>query len=138
MLSRTCLVVDDEPSVRAYIKAIVTRSEFETLQAEGGVNALRLAEELGERLDLIVSDIEMPDGDGLTFVRSARMFLPTVPIVLISGSNNFDPANRPAGFCEFLPKPFSPRMLVEAIDRATQGVDQGAKDRLRTNRPLTS
>jgi CheY-like chemotaxis protein len=94
------------------------------LQAGDGVKALRLARKLGKALDLIVSDIEMPGGDGLTFVRSLRSSLPAIPIILISG--NADPGNldRLGGFCEFLQKPFTPKTLLDAVDRAAKFPDQ--------------
>ena len=68
---------------------------------------MRLSRKLGKALDLIVIDIEMPAGDGLTFVWSIRSSLPAIPIILISGIEDIDQTNRPGGFCEFLGKPFS-------------------------------
>lgn len=123
MGTRTCLVVDDDPSVREYVKVILSRKSIEALQADGGVQGLRLAQELGEALDMIISDIEMPAGDGLTFVRAVRKSLPRIPIVLISGSTQLDGSQHPSERCECLPKPFSPSMLIEAIDRVTAELD---------------
>ena len=80
----TALVVDDEPSIRAYLKVILARKQFQTVQAENGVSGLHIAEELGDALDLIVSDVEMPDGDGLTFVGTVRASYPSIPIIVVS------------------------------------------------------
>ena len=118
MLSRTCLVVDDDPAVRAFVTVIVARREFRALHAEDGVKALRLALDLGEALDLVVSDLEMPGGDGLTFIRSLRTSYPAVPVVVISGTSTLDPGTYSGLFCELLEKPFSPKKLLDAIDRA--------------------
>ena len=61
------LVVDDDPDIRAYIKQILQGEGFETLEAEGGNAALGIVKMLSGGLDLIVTDIEMPEGDGLNF-----------------------------------------------------------------------
>ena len=116
-MSRICLVVDDDANVRVYVRSILARREFDALEANDGVQALQLAQELDVALDLIVTDVEMPGGDGLTFFRLLRTSHPTMPVVFISGSPQFDSSDRPGDFCEFVPKPFSPRMLLEAIDR---------------------
>ncbi|HEX3745933.1 MAG TPA: response regulator [Bryobacteraceae bacterium] len=114
-MTRTCLVVDDDPAVRTYVETIMARRHFETLQAEDGVKGLRLAQEMGVALDLIVTDIEMPGGDGLTFITTLRLSLPAIPVIMISGIDLPDGVHRPV--CEFVPKPFSPKMLLDALDR---------------------
>ena len=62
------LVVDDDRTVRAFVRAVLRQQGFETVEAEGGNQALEIVKEKGVLLDLIVTDVQMPDGDGLTCV----------------------------------------------------------------------
>src|ERR1700680_4443660 len=94
------LVVDDDPDIRAYIKQILQGEGFETLEAEGGNAALGIVKMLSGGLDLIVTDIEMPEGDGLNFANTVRKVFPSVPIILVSAST------RPDTVFEFVEKPF--------------------------------
>jgi DNA-binding NtrC family response regulator len=112
-LNRTALIVDDEPSVRAFVRVILEREGFHTIEAEGGKEALAAVQRLDGRLNLIVTDIHMPDGDGLSFARAVTVCFPTVPIVVISGLAKPD-----VGF-EFVEKPFAWATLVHAIRKVT-------------------
>jgi two-component system, cell cycle sensor histidine kinase and response regulator CckA len=100
------LVVDDEPSVRRYVSTILQREDFQTLEAEGGTHALQIVEELGGGVDLIVSDIQMPNGDGLSLAHAVKHSFPDVPLILVSGNSTLD------GNFEFLQKPFVPATLA--------------------------
>jgi CheY-like chemotaxis protein len=106
-----CLVVDDEPFVRRYISTILQREEFRTLEAEDGAHALQMVRELGGGVDLIVSDIQMPNGDGLSFAQAIRQTFPTVRIILVSG-NTLPEAG--SDF-EFVKKPFLPGALMSVV-----------------------
>lgn len=106
-----CLVVDDEPFVRRYIGTILQREQFRTLEAEDGAHALQIVRELGGGVDLIVSDIQMPNGDGLSFAQVIKQSFPTVPIILISGNICPDAGSD----FEFVKKPFLPAALMSAV-----------------------
>jgi two-component system cell cycle sensor histidine kinase/response regulator CckA len=103
------LVVDDEPTVRRYVSTILEREHFRTLEAEDGAHALQIVRELGGGVDLIVSDIQMPNGDGLTFARAVKNSFPAVPVILVSGFVE------PDSCFEFVQKPFLPATLVRAV-----------------------
>ncbi|MBV8728779.1 MAG: response regulator [Acidobacteriia bacterium] len=111
MERRISLVVDDEPAIRGYIKLILERECFEAVEAGGGKEALEILEELGSQVELIVSDIHMPEGDGLSFARAAAEAFPELPIILVSG---YTSAGEISDF-EFLKKPFSPDSLLNTI-----------------------
>jgi two-component system, cell cycle sensor histidine kinase and response regulator CckA len=117
-LHRTCLVVDDDSAMRRFVRTILDRQGFQILEALNGVQGLHLVEKLGDALDLIVSDIHMPNGDGLTFVSTVRQTYPTIPIVLMSGSAGSHQHIIPRPMFEFLQKPFTPAQLIEVIGRA--------------------
>ena len=115
---KTCLIVDDEAPVRGYVKTVLETVHFQTLEAGDSIQAMRWVEKLGDALDLIVSDIEMPGGDGVAFVSSVRESFPALPIILISGYADREPRQHPSTSFEFIQKPFLPEMLLIAIEKA--------------------
>ena len=105
-MASIALIVDDDPAIRDYIRLVLQRENFEVLEADGGNPAWRIVETLGDSLTLIVTDIEMPNGDGLTFASAVRQVHPSVPIILTSGYSKPDTA------FAFIEKPFSWATLV--------------------------
>ena len=104
---KTCLIVDDEQAVRRYLRAILEQRGFHAVEADGGIQGLSLVEELGDGLDLIVSDVRMPHGDGLTFACAVRESFPTLPIVLVSGYTGSERQPEPSTSIEFIQTPFT-------------------------------
>ena len=85
-MPRTFLVVDDEPAIRAYVKGILQTETFHGLEAESAPAAFRLIQKLNGRVDLVVTDVNMPgDMDGLDLAYAIRDAFPFVPVILISG-----------------------------------------------------
>jgi CheY-like chemotaxis protein len=103
------LVVDDEPKIRAYIKAVLRRECIETLEAEGGNQALEIVHVVQGAIDLVVTDLQMPNGDGLSFAKAVRKAFPSVPIVLLSGRA------KPDTVFEFVEKPFTAETLARIV-----------------------
>jgi CheY-like chemotaxis protein len=103
------LIVDDDPDIRAFMKAILEREGFETLEAEDGNAALEIVKMLSGCLDLIVTDIQMPNGDGLSFANAVRTTFPLVPIILVSARS------QPDAVFEFVEKPFGSATLMSAV-----------------------
>jgi CheY-like chemotaxis protein len=111
VLRRIALVVDDGRTVRSYISALLQEDGFETLEASNGIDAFTLVTRLDGRLDLIITDVQMPDGDGVALARSVLAQFPSIPILMVSGE--FQPS--PNLKVEFLEKPFRPAALLEVI-----------------------
>jgi two-component system, cell cycle response regulator CpdR len=107
------LVVDDEPSVRHYIGMVLRGDGIQTLEAASGTEGLHLVCELQGQLDLIVSDIQMPDGDGNWLACSVAKEYPAIPCLLVSGVEQRH-ASVNAGF---LQKPFLPAELLQMVHR---------------------
>jgi CheY-like chemotaxis protein len=116
MSHKISLVVDDEPSVRKFITAVLQSNGFQTIEAEDGVQALELVRKLGTSVDLLVSDIQMPVMDGIALACLARAEFPSIPIILVSGYGNLQQANRLHAF-EFVPKPFLPVTLLSMVKK---------------------
>ena len=108
-MGRISLVVDDEPSVRKFISAILQREHFQTVEAGDGAHGLRIVQELGDEVALIVSDIHMPNGDGVAFAQAVKAAFPAVPIILVSGQAEPHPE------FGFIRKPFLPSALLNAV-----------------------
>jgi CheY-like chemotaxis protein len=71
----TILIVDDEPSVRAFLKAALQRARMSVLEAEDGVAALKIMGARAREIGLVISDIEMPRMGGLELVSFLRQGL---------------------------------------------------------------
>jgi DNA-binding NtrC family response regulator len=117
---QTCLVVDDESSVRAFLRAILERNQFQVIEAEDVGQAAQAVQNLGDGIDLIVTDIRMPGGDGITFAASVRESFPLLPIILISGYTEPPWKRYPSTSFVFVPKPFLPATLLSAIAKAKE------------------
>lgn len=118
MSQKLALVVDDEPSVRKFITAVLRSNGFQTIEAENGVQALEVLRKLDNAVDLLVSDIQMPILDGIGLACSVRAEFPAIPVILVSGYSDLQQANRLHGF-EFVPKPFSPATLLKTVKKVT-------------------
>ena len=88
---------------------ILQGENFKTLEAENGVHALQIVQELRGRVDLIVTDIQMPNGDGLSLAHAIKGSFPTIPVILVSGNA------KPDAEFEFVDKPFGPAALMKAV-----------------------
>ena len=117
MLHKTSLVVDDEPSVRNFIIAVLQSDGFQTIEAQNGVQALELLRKHGTDVDLLVSDIKMPLMDGITLARSVRAEFRAVPLILVSGYAEIEQAKVPDSGFEFVQLPFHPAILLAAVKK---------------------
>jgi DNA-binding NtrC family response regulator len=118
-----CLIVDDEEPIRSYVRKVLKGVHYETLEATSVKDAQWLLE--GNDVDLIISDIEMPGGDGLVFVTKISELRPAMPIIVMSGHAEDARQKYPRGVVEFLQKPFSPGSLLGAIQKATRMIELG-------------
>ena len=112
------LVVDDDPYARRLISEVLRQEGICVLEANSGRQALKLTQTAVPHF--VVTDIEMPDVDGVELCRQLRQLPATtrVPIVVVSGAAAMrgDDANA-AGCDVVLPKPCSPALLLATIQR---------------------
>lgn len=113
------LVVDDEPSIRAVLSTVLKESGFSVRCAETGYAALQMLSQ--HHFGLVVTDIHMPDMDGLEVIMHCTAMLPGVPIVAMSGGgfhNIPEAVLRPAkllGSKGTLIKPFSLADFMQTV-----------------------
>ena len=113
------LIVDDEEHLRESIVFDFTRKGFKVLSAENGHNAYELL--LTNTVDLIISDIRMPGGDGIELLDRIRLGDLKMPIViLLTGFADVSEAEMYAkGASKILTKPFERKELIAAVYEST-------------------
>ncbi len=82
------LIVDDEPGVVITLKTMLMAECHTTLIAENGVKGLEVLKENVDTCDLIITDIQMPEMDGLQFISHVLDIKADLPIIAISGGGN--------------------------------------------------
>ena len=114
------LLVEDEEAVRAFASRALASRGYTVLEADSGLDALRVVEEAGGKIDLIVSDVIMPEMDGPTMLTELRKRGLTAKIIFVSGyADDAFAKNLPEGQeFVFLPKPFSLKQLIETVKGA--------------------
>jgi len=117
---KTILIVEDSATTRALIRAVIDEiGEFETVEASSGFEALKMLPQ--QQYDLIITDINMPDINGLeliSFVRSNPRFT-HLPIVIVSTEKSEEDKKRgmALGATAYVTKPFKSFELQEIIKK---------------------
>jgi two-component system cell cycle sensor histidine kinase/response regulator CckA len=106
------LIVDDEPAIRGYMKAILQKNGCTVAEEEDGIDALRVIQEQNGKFDLLVTDVRMPKMDGPSLAEHVRHRFAGIPVLFVSGYAA-EATAIPAS--DFLPKPFRPQALVARV-----------------------
>ncbi len=110
------LLVEDEDAVRSIGARSLKSRGFTVLEASTGLEALEVVEEVGGKVDLIVSDVVMPEMDGPAMFAELRKRGVTAKVIFVSGyAEEAFAKNLPEGDFGFLPKPFSIKQLIETV-----------------------
>jgi CheY-like chemotaxis protein len=120
----TILVVEDEPSVREIMTHVLRQQGYRVLEASDGPEALKLWTEHGSEVDLLVTDIVMPNGlNGNALADQLRAEKEELKVIFSSGySSDFGTGDKPLGEgLDFLQKPYKPEVLAGAVRRALDG-----------------
>ena len=115
--SATVLLVEDEDAVRmGGVRALTSRG-YTVHEASSGVEALEIFNELGGKVDIVVSDVVMPEMDGPTLLGELRKIQPDIKFVFVSGyAEDAFAKNLPEdAHFGFLPKPFSLKQLATVV-----------------------
>jgi CheY-like chemotaxis protein len=124
----TVLIAEDEPTVRAVAHRVLARAGYDVLVARDGSEALRILNERGSGVDLLLSDVVMPELGGVELAAIATHRFPTLRVVLMSGYTDADVG--PIGPGEmverFVAKPFTATSLLKAVDDVAIGATRAA------------
>jgi two-component system cell cycle sensor histidine kinase/response regulator CckA len=115
-LGATILVVDDQPEILAFVSGFLLQLGYTVLKATSGEEALLRSKEHESRIELLISNIQMPGITGIELATKISMERPDIKVMLMSGY--------PSGMLvlneswHFLAKPFVPRQLRELVSLA--------------------
>ncbi len=115
----TILLVEDEDPVRAVNSRALSARGYTVLEAASGLEALAIVRDGDQPIDLVVSDVVMPEMDGPSLLREVRKHQPHLKVIFVSGyAEDAFRKNLPEGETfNFLPKPFSLKQLVETVKK---------------------
>ena len=102
--------MDDDPMVRRFISTVLRMSGFEVLEAADAIEAMAVFQAGGSSVDLVITDVQMPEMNGYDLARMLLATHPNLPILLVSGADSEPPEPLP-----FLQKPFTPARLRDAV-----------------------
>ncbi|HWQ32676.1 MAG TPA: sigma-54 dependent transcriptional regulator [Blastocatellia bacterium] len=124
------LVIDDDPAVLELAKLNLSYEGYDVTTADTGEKGLKLAE--GNRFDLMLTDLHLPDLDGIEIVRKVKESTPEVEVIMISGLGTITDAVEAtkAGAFYFIEKPIEFERLQVLIEKALEHRDQA--DEIRT------
>jgi len=112
------LVIDDEEIVRISCKKCLNPEGYDVNVAENGLEGLRLAE--ANHYDLILTDLKMPDMDGMEFLSKVKEMQPEAKVIMITGYSTVEHAVKAIrlGAYNYIEKPFTPDTLITAVKEA--------------------
>ena len=124
-MKKNILIVDDSPTLRASVNFVLSGGGYNVFQADNGVTGLQKLEEIrkkGERVHLIVSDINMPKMNGLEFLRAVKdkdSFFKFIPVIILTTEREetLKKQGRKYGAAGWMTKPFKPDLLLSVIKK---------------------
>lgn len=119
-MNKTILVVDDSASVRQVVSLALKNAGHTVIEAIDGIDALEKLED-NKKVHLIVSDVNMPNMDGLSFVKAVKAkaeyrFTPVLMLTTESGEEKKS-QGKAIGVKAWLVKPFKPELLISAVTK---------------------
>jgi len=118
-MKKTILIVDDSSSLRQVVSLALTRAGYDVLEGSDGEDALSKLD--GRKIHLIVSDVNMPRMDGISFLKQVKAhasykFTPVIMLTTEAGDAKKQ-AGREAGAKAWVVKPFNPPVLLDAVSK---------------------
>lgn len=118
-MAKTILVVDDSASLRQVVSIALTGAGYEVLEASDGREALGKLD--GRKVHLIISDVNMPNMDGISFVKEVKKMsdYKFTPIIMLTTESQEDKKRegQAAGAKAWVVKPFQPQQMLSAVSK---------------------
>jgi two-component system, chemotaxis family, chemotaxis protein CheY len=122
-MAKTILIVDDSSSLRTVVKMALVRAGYDVIEAGDGQQGLAQLDKAA-KVNLIVSDVNMPNMDGIAFVtalkKDARHKFTPVIMLTTEGQDAKKEQGRAAGARAWITKPFNPPQLLDAVSKLIQ------------------
>jgi len=118
-MAKTILIVDDSASLRQVVNIALTRAGYDVIEAADGKDALSKLN--GTKIHLIISDVNMPNMDGITMVKEVKK-LPAykfTPIIMLTteSQEGKKKEGQSAGAKAWMVKPFKPEQMLDAVSK---------------------
>lgn len=117
-MGKTALIVDDSRTMRQMVAFTLTNAGFTVIEAEDGKDAVNKVS-AGTKLDIIVTDLNMPEMDGITLIKELRRLTAYkfTPILMLTTESAMDKKKegKEAGATGWIVKPFNPDVLLKTI-----------------------
>jgi CheY-like chemotaxis protein len=125
MTAPKILIIDDEPMIRHMVARLLHRAGYPTVSAANGRQGFLCF--CRDRPELVITDLIMPEREGIETIRQIRRERPDLPIIAMSGSTNSGGADflamaQELGATEILRKPFEPLDLLDCVTRCLAGI----------------
>jgi DNA-binding NtrC family response regulator len=122
--SETILLVDDEDGVRKLVFAVLKSNGYDVMEAANGVSALAAYEKNGHKVDMVLTDVVMPQMNGFDLGKQLKERTPGVKILYMSGYRDNAIGGGGDAPRAFLHKPFTPDVLLAKVREVLDaGVD---------------
>ena len=121
--SETVLLVEDEASVRSSLGRVLSRQGYTVIEARNGAEALQILDQTSKPVDLVMTDLLMPQMTGLELIPELQARLKHIQIIVMSGFDEnaaMQGGTLPAGVA-FLEKPFTIERVLQAVRGALDG-----------------
>jgi len=122
-MAKTVLIVDDDPTQRRLLRAVVEKHGFSTLQAEDGDTALNMALGVsGKDIDIILLDLVMPGRGGMNTLSELQKSRRDLPVIVLTGKGSIDTvvSAMQAGARDFIVKPANPERIIVSLRNALE------------------
>ncbi len=139
MITEQVWIVDDDSSIRWVLEKAFTKANITSASFESASNLLIALDH--DRPEVIISDIRMPDIDGMSLLNSISKDHPNIPVIIMTAHSDLDSAVNAykGGAFEYLPKPFDMDEAVTLVNRAlTHAREQNAKNQKKEVAPLAA
>src|SRR3989338_7530292 len=119
MMSKTVMIVDDSASLRQVVGIALRGAGYEGIEASDGKDAI--SKLTGQKVHLIISDVNMPNMDGITFVKNVKQmpnykFTPVIMLTTEAGDGKKG-EGQAAGAKAWVVKPFQPAQMLTAVSK---------------------
>ncbi|GAB1535571.1 response regulator [Geovibrio sp. ADMFC3] len=118
-MGKVILSVDDSASIRQMVKFTLTKEGYEVIEASDGADALSKIS--GKKIDMVVTDLNMPNMDGITLIKELRKqaAFKFIPIIMLTteSQDSKKQEGKSAGATGWIVKPFKPEQLLGVVKK---------------------
>jgi DNA-binding NtrC family response regulator len=121
-MEKSILLVDDEDGIRKVLGIALADMGYQVRTAENGVEALRIFKD--ERPPIVLTDIKMPEMDGIELLRRLKKISPDTEVIMVTGHGDMDLAIKSVKYeaTDFVTKPINAEVLEIALNRAQERI----------------